>query len=225
MNRSNGSNTSPGHEEEHLMGLLDMLFGRKKADAREPDRPISFGEGPMRLGGGQAAQMPRDENELALERYRYMLRTAPPETIEQAHAEAFERMTPEQRAYVLQALANELPQSEGATADLKDDPRAMARVATRAEMRNPGVMERTLSAHPAQGAMGGGMMAGMAGTLMMSFAMGFVGSMAATAFLDAMGDPFAAEELMPEEMASEELAVGEEGFDGGFADFGGFDEF
>lgn len=213
------------------MGLLDMLFGRKKDEPRPLERPVSFGEGPLRLGGqpayapgaGRPAQAPADENERALERYRYMLRTAPPETIEQAHAEAFERMTPEQRAFVLQALASELPASEQAAANLAhNDPRGMARIATRAELRSPGVMERTLAAHPRAGGMGaGGMLGGMAGTLMMSLAAGFVGSMAASAFLDAMGDPFAAaEELVPEE-----LPVAEEDL-GGFAEYdGGFEEF
>ena len=32
-------------------------------------------------------------DEQAVERYRYMLRTAPPDTIEQAHEEAFSRLS------------------------------------------------------------------------------------------------------------------------------------
>jgi hypothetical protein len=35
----------------------------------------------------------KDSDEAAVERYRYMLRTAPPETIELAHAEAFAKLT------------------------------------------------------------------------------------------------------------------------------------
>ncbi|PDW01549.1 hypothetical protein [Candidatus Viridilinea mediisalina] len=203
------------------MGLFDFLFGRKPEHPHQsaPHGRLSFGEGPIRLGGHAA----RDENEIALERYRYMLRTAPPETIEQAHAEAFARLTPEQRAYVLQALASELPESERlSTAGADADPQRMARIATRAEMRTPGVMERTLANHPAQAQqqVGGGMLSGMAGTLLMSFAAGFVGSMAANAFLSSMGDPFAAEMD-----ALEEQPVFEEEFSGGIADFdGGFDD-
>jgi len=41
------------------------------------------------------------EDERAIERYRYMLRTAPPDTVEEAHAEAFGQLTPEQRQMVL----------------------------------------------------------------------------------------------------------------------------
>ena len=36
----------------------------------------------------------------ALERYRYLLRTAPPHAIERAHAEAFARLTQEERSQV-----------------------------------------------------------------------------------------------------------------------------
>ena len=39
-----------------------------------------------------------DADAVAVERYRYLLRTAPPEDLERAHVEAFERLTPEQRA-------------------------------------------------------------------------------------------------------------------------------
>jgi hypothetical protein len=217
--------------EDQQMGIFDFIFGRKDEQQAEQRSagPVSFGEGPVQLGGAPArhaspASPPAagDENERALQRYRYMLRTAPPETIEQAHAEAFQAMTPEQRAYVLQALAAELPAGERAAAERAgSDPHSLARTATRAEMRSPGVMERTLAAHPARGAMGGGM--GMlAGTLLASFAAGFAGSMVASAFFDAMGDPMAAaEELAPEELPAEE-AFADEGFaayDGGFEEF------
>ena len=43
----------------------------------------------------------------AIERYRYMLRTAPPDDIERAHAEAFAQLTPEQRATVLRELSRQ----------------------------------------------------------------------------------------------------------------------
>ena len=77
-------------------------------------------------------------DEQALERYRYMLATAPPEDIERAHEEAFARLTPEQRRQALQALAGHVPESE-----LRDDdPASLARAATRAEIRQPGTIER-----------------------------------------------------------------------------------
>jgi hypothetical protein len=218
------------------MGLFDFIFGRKQQPQTEQpqqQRPVSFGSGPMQLGGSPAAPPQasgqQNEHELALQRYRYMLRTAPPETVEQAHAEAFARMTPEERSYVLQALTSELPERERATVNpANNDPQSLARVATRAEMRNPGTMERTLAARP--GGMGGGM--GMAGTLLTSFAAGFAGSMVASAFLNSMSDPTAGvEEPAPEEAVADEGFADEGLSDGGFGDEsfgdfgGGFDEF
>ncbi len=80
-----------------------------------------------------------DQDERAIERYRYMLSTAPPEDIERAHEEAFERLTPEQRRQVLEELSRHVPPSE----IRGDDPKSLARTATRAEMREPGVLERS----------------------------------------------------------------------------------
>lgn len=201
------------------MGMLDLLFGRRRAEPQPPERPVTSGEGPLRLGGLPAqdqADRLADANEPVLERYRSMLRTAPPDTIERAHAEAFERLTLEQRSYVLRALAAELPEHERASADIAGgDPQAMARVATRAEMRSPGSVERSLAAHGAPTR--GGMPTGAAGSLLTSFAMGFVGSVAATAFLEAVGDPLAgAVGLLPGETPAEEEYAGLAGYGGGF---------
>ncbi len=79
------------------------------------------------------------DDERAIERYRYMLRTAPPDEIEQAHEEAFAQLTPDQRRRVLDGLSGHVPESELRA----DDPRSLARAATRAEMRDPGLLERT----------------------------------------------------------------------------------
>ena len=56
------------------------------------------------------SRAPSDQQ--AIERYRYMLRTAPPETIEQAHAEAFATLTESQRRAVLQGLREATPPRE-----------------------------------------------------------------------------------------------------------------
>lgn len=148
----------------------------------------------------------------ALERYRYMLRTAPPETIEQAHQEAFEKLTPDQRRQLSTALAREMPTAEAAslTATHPDDTRALAKAATRAEIRQPGVLERSM--------LGGGM--GLGTHLLSSFAMGFVGSMVANSFFEAMGG------FDHEEAGSHHDESGGADDDGQFADNqddGGFD--
>ncbi len=67
----------------------------------------------------QPARPPLSEDEQAVERYRYMLRTAPPETIERAHAESFAQLTPEQRQMALQELSSNVPERKlaGAISD------------------------------------------------------------------------------------------------------------
>jgi len=129
------------------MGILDNLFGRNPAPV--PGKPQAV--------GGAAASA----DEQAIARYRYMLQTAPPQTLEQAHAEAFARLTPEQRALLLQRLAAEMPEAErhASTGTLKDDPQSLARLATRAEVRQPGTLERSFAGMGGRGGIGG-MMAG-----------------------------------------------------------------
>jgi hypothetical protein len=117
----------------------------------------------------------------ALERYRYMLETAPPETIEEAHRQAFEKLSAEQRTQLLRQLAQVAPANERSAiqATSADDTRALARAATRAEIREPGVVERALSG-------GSGVGSGLLG----SFAAGFVGSLVAQSFFSALGGGF-----------------------------------
>jgi hypothetical protein len=161
------------HTGEASMSFFDRLFGRRSEP--EPLPPPA----PRRPRGNSASL----SDEQALARYRYMMRTAPPETIEQAHAEAFAKLTPEQRAQVLRELGEAVPERErAAVAGAQYEPRAMARAATRAEMRQPGITERAV------GGMGGGMgMGGMlAGSIFGSLVAGFVGSMAANMLFDAM---------------------------------------
>src|SRR5687767_9801023 len=118
------------------MGFFSRLFGT------EAETPLQRA---ARSSGTRPATAPASE-EQPLERYRYMLRPAPPETVEQAHAEAFAKLSPEQRQQVLSELTNNAPEAERASvaATRLDDPQALARVATRAEVRQPGTMERSL---------------------------------------------------------------------------------
>jgi hypothetical protein len=133
------------------MGLLDRLFGRRS-------RPSSQEYGRQPYAGQQARtsrgeQLPDDQ---AIARYRYLLQTAPPEQIEQAHAEAFSQLTVDQRQQVLAQLAAAVPAGERPRTD---DPETLARVATRAEVRQPGTLERALGGYGpgyAGGGYGGG---------------------------------------------------------------------
>jgi hypothetical protein len=194
------------------MGLFDKL--KERLAPSTPPQAYA----PQRSGAGRpGSTAAKDPDEAAVERYRYMLRTAPPETIEQAHAEAFAKLTPDQRQKVLADVSAELPLSERATSD---DPRSLARMATRAEMRNPGTMERTLG-----GGRGGGMgMGGMiAGTLLASVAGAFIGTAIADAFLDdeGAGDAGGEEMAAAEDPGMEDPGAGDFGGDFGGGDFGG----
>jgi hypothetical protein len=153
----------------------------------------------------------RNPDEVAIERYKYMLRTAPPETIEQAHAEAFAKLTPEQRQQVLAEMSTTVPEAERAQSA---DPQDLARMATRAEMRQPGMMERTLGGHR-----GPGMGSMIAGSLLGSVAGAFIGTAIADAFF---ADDFGGAE---EFGGGEELAADEPGAEDFGGDFSGGMEF
>ena len=141
------------------MGLLSRLFGRRQAgyDDRRYDDGYGYDPGYEYDQRPARPAAPRSADEQAVERYRYLLRTAPPDQIEEAHAEAFAQLTPEQRRQVLGQLSEGVPASERPRSD---DPRTLARAATRAELRQPGFMERTFGGYgqPGHGgpAYGGG---------------------------------------------------------------------
>ena len=129
--------------------------------------------------------MARNQDDIAIERYRYLLRTAPPEEIERAHAEAFAALTPEQRRKIIEGLASAAPHEEVAAAG--DDPQRLARVATRAEMREPGTLERVYGRMPAGGGFLGGL--GFGGTFLSTLAGVFVGTAIADALFNDVGYP------------------------------------
>ena len=149
----------------------------------------------------------------ALERYRYMLATAPPEDIERAHEEAFARLTPEQRRQALQALAAHVPASELRS----DDPASLARAATRAEMREPGTIERAWGSGGAGFGLGSWFMATLAGS--------FIGTAIAQSFF---ADPGVADAASGTDAGTQTTDAdwsegASDGGDFGGGDFGGGD--
>jgi hypothetical protein len=191
------------------MGFLDRLLGRE-----EPEQ---------RRAPGRAAP---GSDEAAIERYRYLLRTAP-------HAEAFAQLTPEQRRQVLAEVSAQVPEAERATSD---DPRSLARMATRAELRQPGTLERTFGAvrGPGGAGVGGIGMGGMiAGSLLASVAGAFVGTAIADSLFDLSdgdgadgSDGADAGADAGGDVSADGGGWGDAGggdFGGGFGDFGGGD--
>jgi hypothetical protein len=148
------------------MGFLDRLLGREEAPQYE-----------VRPSATRAPE--RSADEIAVERYRYLLRTAPPETIEQVHLEAFSKLTDAQRTLLFEQLSADSSPSERPS---NASPSSLAHAATRQELRNPGSMERSLNS---AGQRGGGM--GFGGTFASSLlgsVTGFViGSAIASAFM------------------------------------------
>ena len=142
-----------------------------------------FGRGTSTQQDAGASSTATDEQAIA--RYRYLLKTAPPETIEQAHAEAFAALTPEQRQKVLQRLSEEMPAAERAAAEAAgDSPGSLARAATRAEIRQPGAIERAFGGIGTRPASGGGLGFGslLAGSMLGSVAGNVLGGMVAQHF-------------------------------------------
>ena len=70
-------------------------------------------------------------DEQAIQRYRYMLQTAPPETVEQAHAEAFRRIAPADIRWRFFSPIRELSPALVARLVQIDYDREMAFIATR----------------------------------------------------------------------------------------------
>ena len=189
------------------MGLLNRLKGYLSDDATD-SRSAGFG------GTSTTTRAPRTDDELAVDRYRYLLRTAPPDAVEEVHAEAFAKLTPQQRRLVFEELSQ-----SAAVADrpASDDPRTLARSATRSELRQPGFLERTLGSGAGRsGGMGFGTMIG--GSLLGTVAGVVIGSAIADVVLPGIGD------------LGTDLADGVSGFGAdvsdGFGDLAsGFDDF
>ena len=117
----------------------------------------------------------------------------------EAHAEAFAQLNDRQRRMVLEQLRQATPESER-TAASSDDPRTLARLATRAELRQPGTMERLFG-----GTAGPGFGGLLASSFLGSLAGTVIGSMIAREFLShAMDRETMAESGSDHDLASED---------------------
>lgn len=209
------------------MSFLDRLFG--PSDQSPTNQPASFSRGTTAPSSAPQSGAPaRSADEIAVERYRYLLRTAPPETIEQVHRDAFSKLTPEQRDIMFEQLTANSARGERPASN---DAASLATAATRSELRSPGTMERSLSggaqANAQSGAQGGQGMGfgGTFGSSMLGTVAGYVVAsslmsmflpgpeMATDAGTDMGGDASAD--------AGADMGGGGD-FGGGFGDFGDF---
>ena len=110
-----------------LRGTVEGLTRPSAAPPAAASRPV----GPTRPSEDDPAAS------AAVARYDYLLRTAEPAQLERIHAEAFARLTPEQRDQLHTRLRTELPPEEHPRTS---QPADLARTATRAEAARPGVL-------------------------------------------------------------------------------------
>jgi hypothetical protein len=89
------------------------------------------------------------DDELAVQRYEHLLRTASPETVEQVHTEAFGRLTEEQRDLLFRKLTDGAPTPDDRPADAL--PATLAKTATRAEAAERGSLPRILGGQQTRG--------------------------------------------------------------------------
>ena len=208
------------------MGFLDRLFGSDDSARRPSTDPTPRGSASgVRGADGRYAPPPppgstpaasgTDEDQQAIERYRYLLRTAPPETVEQVHAEAFGRLTGAQRQQVLAEMSSGLSPAERPR---NGDPSSLARAATRAEYAQPGFMERTFGGRSFAG--GGPSFGSMLGASMLGTIGGYVvGSALVGAMFDPGYDAGHADGVAADQ--SDPGAMDAGGMDTGAGDFGG----
>ncbi|CAN5512656.1 hypothetical protein BH10ACT6_BH10ACT6_00950 [soil metagenome] len=90
---------------------------------------------------GQEHDSATEADARRLTQYRHVLRTAPLESLEQAHTDAFGELAEWHRAAIYEELSRGAGTGERPRSS---EPATLARSATRAERRMPGDLERTL---------------------------------------------------------------------------------
>ncbi|MFC0675013.1 cation-transporting ATPase [Brachybacterium hainanense] len=123
------------------------------------------------------------EDQRAIARYDYLVRTADPQQLEQVHREAFDRLTPQQRAQVQARMREELPPAEQPRSDASAD---LARSATRLGAMDPrrltGLLSRAGRSGTGRSGAGRAAAIGMAGA-----AGGMLAAVAGSAVLTSIG--------------------------------------
>ncbi len=92
---------------------------------------LSLKEAPTNLGS----------DEMAVERYKYLLRNASSKTIEEVHIDAFGRLTPAQLDLLFEEFTKTGPDADERPSDASAE--SLARSATRVERSKPGLLTRT----------------------------------------------------------------------------------
>lgn len=199
-----------------VRSAADKLTGDDRNQQAQPgqQQPYGqqhpYGQAPGQQQHGQRQHGSADSDQVAIAKYDYLLRTAPPEQLEQVHHDAFARLTPAQRQQIRNRLNSELPPHE----HLRDDSAGgMARAMTRGEVARPGLVRRVLGGGGSAGRGRGGAFAGGAAVGAGAMALGGLGAaVAGGAVLSAAAGPVLAE--------AANLGVDFEGIAAGIGDLG-----
>ncbi|WP_181065058.1 cation-transporting ATPase [Pseudoclavibacter sp. Z016] len=128
------------HQQRDQYQQSDQYTARDSGPryGQQPPSAPSYGSRPAsNPSSGTAA------DKAAIAKYDYLLKTAAPDQLEQAHREAFQRLTPEQRDQVRERLSAESGPYDRPQSSSPDD---LARAATRGEVQRPGFMAKVLGA-------------------------------------------------------------------------------
>lgn len=217
---SRSSGAQPGGDWRTMaQGIADRVgLTPPPAGGSAPSRPADAATTrPAGAASARPAATPpagSDADRAAIARYDYLLRTADPDQVEQAHREAFERLTPQQRTIVQERMRAELPSNEQPRSA---EPVDLARAAGRSEARRPGIMEGLLAR---AGGAGGGRGRSLAGGAALAGGAGILGLVAGGAIASAVAAPLMAAasgidfDALAQGVDVDALAGGVEGFAG-----------
>lgn len=185
----------------------------------------AVGSGPgSRASAADTADLSAEDRR-AIARYDYLVRTAEPDQLERVHREAFEKLTPKQRAQLGETMRSELPEGERPRSEAPQD---LARSATRLGALDPrrltGLLGRSGNGRRGLGAGAVGAAAVGAGGLLAAVAGGaIVTSVGGSLLQEAIGSGIDVDSLAPD--LANDLGGFTEGFEGfeGFEGMEGFD--
>ncbi len=157
---STGGSPAPGGQSDWrsmVRSAADAITGDGRSASSPPAAPPAPVRAPQAAARPSGGAPVSPEDRVAIARYDYLLETADPAQIELVHREAFERLTPAQRAQIEQRMRAELPAHEQPRSA---EPGDLARAAARTEASRPGLLKgllaRVSGGGAASGATGGG---------------------------------------------------------------------
>jgi hypothetical protein len=133
-----------------------------------------------------------NQDEAAIERYEYLLRTGSPAAIERSHFAGFARLTSQQRNLLFTQLTRNAESPEELPADAAPD--SLARAATLAELKRPGSLPRAFGT-----GYGGHSFGGRLGSTMLGTVAGYVVASAILYGLEGQDDLTTAQTSAPVE--------------------------